>query len=339
MTDGTPAEFDLDSALESAYAKTTGQESEVKIETEQDTTVEPVKDKDPVEENTATSGTEESNEAAKPIEAPVSWTAEAKEKFAKLPPDVQEYITQRESEREKLLTQKSTEFSEQQRKYDAVEQVLAPKRNLLAQQYGSEAQALNQLLTLNDFATNDPKGFVQWFAQQRGIDLQNAQNVEASDEYIDPITKQLQTRLQSIEQTLESHNKATQDARQDKIRNEIAEFQTEKDESGVLLRPHFDAVRAEMSSLMGTGAAKTLKHAYEMAIWANPTVRETILSERQKADETRRLESAKQAAQKAEKARGVSVTSKKGGGESGSVKSTNWEDSLADNYDRVVGAA
>ena len=44
-----------------------------------------------------------------PIDAPISWDAEAKERFAKLPREDQEYLSKRESEREKFVQTKAQE--------------------------------------------------------------------------------------------------------------------------------------------------------------------------------------------------------------------------------------
>lgn len=44
-----------------------------------------------------------------PIDPPVSWTGENKAKFAELPRDVQEYVSQRETEREKFVQTKAQE--------------------------------------------------------------------------------------------------------------------------------------------------------------------------------------------------------------------------------------
>ena len=49
------------------------------------------------------------DEALEPITPPVSWTGENKAKFAELPRDVQEYIAQRETEREKFVQSKAQE--------------------------------------------------------------------------------------------------------------------------------------------------------------------------------------------------------------------------------------
>jgi hypothetical protein len=47
-----------------------------------------------------------------PIDAPISWDAEAKAKFAELPRDVQEYLGKRETEREKFVQSKAQEAAQ-----------------------------------------------------------------------------------------------------------------------------------------------------------------------------------------------------------------------------------
>lgn len=60
------------------------------------------------EEDVAEEG-EEQGEDPDPITPPVSWTKENKEKFSELPRDVQEYIAERETEREKFVQSKAQE--------------------------------------------------------------------------------------------------------------------------------------------------------------------------------------------------------------------------------------
>lgn len=356
MTDETATEaFSLDSALASAVdkvmdTKVAASDGDVKMEaanTEDDNDSETDSNEinqdtadgaeaPAADEKAATGGSGDEQEADTPIEPPTSWTAEAKERFSALPPELQRYISQRESEREKLIGQKSTELSEQQRKYEALEQILAPRRQALATAYGSEARALDQLFQLSDFATRDPEGFVRWFAQQRGINLQS--NQAANDEYVDPVTQQIRQELQGIKQKLTQQEQNEINARQDKVRNEIASFRDEKDDAGNQLHPYFDEVKAEMASLLQSGAAKTLKHAYEMAQWANSGVRKKIQEAEAKAAEQKRIEAAKQAAAKAEKAKGVTVKSKKTG-EGSKAKSSDWESTLNDLVDEKYASA
>lgn len=338
MTDEISAEFDLDSALENAYAQTTGQELEVKPEPDKETPA--VEKEAPAGEKETDQGNDPKGEPAKeqPLTPPDRWSAERKATFTALPREAQQLLLDREGEVDKAFTQKTQELAEQRKQYEAVDQVLAPRRQALAQAYGNEATALSHLFQLSDYANSDPEGFVKWFCQQRGINLQGVQPAQSGDEYVDPVTQQLQAQVKGITQTLDNFKQESQAARSEKIRNEIAEFEAEKDESGAALRPYFNDVKSEMAKLMGSGAAQTLKHAYEMAIWSNSGVREKILTDRKTADENKRIESAKQAAAKAEKAKGVTVRSRKDG-DSTPAKATSWEDTLGEAYDKAYGAA
>lgn len=69
---------------------------------------EPVEGEEPDAELDETEPEEEADDLP-PIEAPVSWDAEAKERFAKLPREDQEYLSKREGERERFVQAKSQE--------------------------------------------------------------------------------------------------------------------------------------------------------------------------------------------------------------------------------------
>jgi hypothetical protein len=341
MTDESAAEpFNLDNALESVMEKMDHPEKEAEPEVAE-VSEKPIEIAEEKAEEKSDQGSEPESEPAKeqPLTAPDRWSAERKAVFAALPRDAQQMLLERESETDKAFTQKTQELAEQRKQYEALEQILAPRRQALASAYGSEAGALAELFRLSDYANSDPAGFVQWFAQGRGLNLQQLTPPAAtSDEYVDPATQRLTLELNTIKQKLTAQEQAQVAARQESVRNEISALKEENDESGQLLRPHFDAVKTEMASLMQSGAAKTLDHAYKMAIWANEGVRSKILEEQKKAEETKRIEAAKQAASKAEKAKGVTVKSKKGG-ESSPSKRGSWEDTLSDKAEELYGAA
>lgn len=75
-----------------------------------------------------------------PIQPPVSWTGENKEKFAQLPRDVQEYIAQRETEREKFVQTKAQEAKQVETR------VQAQAREALSGLQTHYTQQLNSLL-------------------------------------------------------------------------------------------------------------------------------------------------------------------------------------------------
>lgn len=62
------------------------------------------------------------------IEAPVSWTAEEKQEFAKLPPATQQAIARRESERERLISTQGQKATEEAQRLSAERQAVANDR-------------------------------------------------------------------------------------------------------------------------------------------------------------------------------------------------------------------
>lgn len=83
------------------------------------------------EETPATGDTEtgqSEQEETSAIEPPVSWTAEAKQRFAQLPPELQTYVAERESERERLIATQGQKASEETRRLEAERTALANER-------------------------------------------------------------------------------------------------------------------------------------------------------------------------------------------------------------------
>lgn len=85
---------------------------------------------------------EEEADDLPPIDAPVSWDAEAKERFAKLPREDQEYLSKREGERERFVQQKSQEAVQARRtvEQEAIQHFAAYERQV-SEQLSQFAQA------------------------------------------------------------------------------------------------------------------------------------------------------------------------------------------------------
>tara|TARA_R110000772_G_C13310276_1_gene440189 strand:- start:30199 stop:31173 length:975 start_codon:yes stop_codon:yes gene_type:complete len=67
------------------------------------------------------------------IDAPISWSDEQKETFATLPPEAQNVIVARESERDKGFQQKATELAEQRKEYESAMTQMNYERQQYAQ--------------------------------------------------------------------------------------------------------------------------------------------------------------------------------------------------------------
>lgn len=262
---------------------------------------------------------------AQPVEPPSRWSAEDKAAFAALSPEAQKLVLKRESDVEKHLTQKSQEFADKSKPYESLEQVIAPRRQAWAMNGMTEAQAINQLFALSDFASRTPEQFMQWFAQQNGIDLSKAGGNEGEQHYVDPAIAAMQQKLNAIEQH-------TQNLENQRFQTAIEQFKAEPGHE------HFDDVREHMAALLESRKAKDMKDAYDQAVWANPETRGKLLAAKESEAEAKRLADAKEAAAKAKKAAGTRVNGNTSAPVS-AMKGKTFLETMSTAYDNHVGAA
>ena len=82
--------------------------------------------------------------AAEPaIAAPHSWDAKAKEAFAKLPPELQRVVADRESDRERQIGKRLSEIAEAQKAATAERDAASQQRQLYTAQLQQQAMVLN----------------------------------------------------------------------------------------------------------------------------------------------------------------------------------------------------
>jgi hypothetical protein len=190
-----------------------------------------------------------------------------------------------------------------------LDEVLGAHREAWKAQGVSEAQAIKQLLAISDFANRDPQGFIQWYAQQRGVQMTPPEPPKAPE--IAPELQQLFEQVPALKTLYDQNSQIMgqwEQWQQAQVSAEVAQMAQAKDESGNPRFPHFDAVRPHMAKLIEAGAASTLADAYEQAVWMNPQVRQQMIEAQYKAQEAQRLEAAKQAAAKAARASNLPVS-------------------------------
>jgi len=136
-------------------------------------------DADPEATGATTARAEPPAEPA-PIEPPRSWTKEARERFASLPRETQEYLAQREQERDRELRRTQNEAAEQRQGLEAerqkAEQVRAQYEAALPDMLGTlqreQASAFPDVKSVIDverLAREDWPRYVAWDAQQKRI--------------------------------------------------------------------------------------------------------------------------------------------------------------------------
>lgn len=235
--------------------------------------------------------------AAPAIEPPSSWSAEQRAKWATLPPDVQEYVAQRESEAHKAISEKGQRAA----MYDAVEQAIGEHKTALIAEYGSVDRAVNTLVNVAMQAGRRPAEFIQWFAQQHRVDLSQlaapaGQMAAPADPHLNHLSHTVTTLQQQVQQQQEAALAA-----------QITAFAEAKDAAGKPLRPYFEDVRGDMARLMQAGIATSLDDAYAKATRANDAVWAKIEAQKEAARQAEAQARAAKAAEEAKRAKAVNI--------------------------------
>lgn len=258
------------------------------------------------------------------VAAPDGFSAEAKAAWGTTPPVIQEAITKR-------LNESAKGVEELKNKYGQLDQALAPHLEAIRAINQTPAQAIHQLFSWFQALGANPK--VAFPALVQSFNLRPEDVFGFQPQTPDPaadgapaegdippsvqkyITEQ-QGRIAQLEQSLnqkigglESTFARESQAKTDEI---LATWSVGK--------PHFASVRQMMANLISSGTVPLkdgkvdLDGAYDMAIYANPAVRQQVLTAQQEAQ--KKEAAAKVAAEKkaqqdaADKARraGVSVS-------------------------------
>jgi hypothetical protein len=274
--------------------------------------------------------------AAEPaVAAPEGWAKEAKAEWENLPPAVQAAVTKREVDMAKGVEQI-------QKKYAEIDQVIQPRMETIRRHGHTPAQAVNQLFAwfealsanpntafpalaesfkynLRSIPGLIPQELIQlWQEKQKGgqpaqqpgtqpaADAQPAGEIPPGvQKYIDEMRQELAGLKEGFTNQLGQLSTSFQQQSQAKTEEILANWSKDK--------PYFEDVRRTMIASqevppLPNGAAD-LDRAYDMALWANPEIREKLRAdERQKADaELKAKQAAERKAQQeqADKARRV----------------------------------
>lgn len=243
-------------------------------------------------------------DAQKKLDAPATWRNEAKAKWDALDPLLKDEILKREKESAQAATARGEEIKQVKAFYDEIGPVISPRLAAWQQQGLTPKQAVSELFAISDYAGRDPAGFMKWFQDRMGVKPQDGSNSLS----VDPDIAQLQTTIQGLQSKLQQFEGWTQQQQLASTKSEIEAFATEKDASGNAIRPHFDAVEAQIRRLVpviksenpGASARAILQKAYDEAVYLNPEVREQIIQGR--LGQTKQSVEASEAVERAKKA-------------------------------------
>lgn len=268
----------------------------------------------------ATDGTEPAKPA---IEAPQSWSAEMRAKFATLPPEAQQYVAQRENEAHAKISEQGSKLAS----YDGLSRTLEPHRTDLMAAYGSVEKGVNDLLALRSEAIRNPVNFLIKFAEGAGIRLDQLPALAAQAPQAQPVDPRIAALSHQVESLTSIHRQQALDAAQ----KQVEAFKADPKNK------HYAAAESRIAELLNSGAAKDLADAYEQAVWGTPQLRELVIAERAAEAKAKADAEAKKLADAARAANVVNIRTS--GGRAAPSAPSSIRESLVRAYDRVNGAA
>ena len=218
-------------------------------------------------------------EPAEPVEvinAPNSYTKEAKDWFNTLPHENKKYLAEREKQFEQGLSRARNQYAWVDKAYND------RKDNLLKQGFNNAQEYYNTLVSIADALEKDPQSTIAQLQSIYGIGNDNA----------------LQRQLLDLQQTVTAQQNYLRQQENTRVKGEYDAFVNAKDENGNLKHGYFEEVKADMLALLQAGMAKNFEDAYNQAIWRNEAVRNKMIDERAKTG----LQKATEVAQKAKTA-------------------------------------
>jgi len=229
---------------------------------------------DEVDEDEAEEKTAEAPEL-EPMAAPNHWPKDFAAKFEALEAPAQHMFMERYKDLEGDYTRKTQEIAKYKKRNEAFDEIMQPFKGDFERAGMDEVGAVRQLLAAHDYLRKDPQNAIAWLANQYGVDMAAIGNDPAAeDEFADPQVKQLQQQVAQLTGFIQNQQTQQQSQVQQSTQSLIDQFAAETDANGNPKHPHFDRVRGVMGSLISSENAKDLASAYEMAVYADPELRQ-----------------------------------------------------------------
>lgn len=286
-------DMDLDAALDSVL----NDAPEEVVEESQEAIPNDVPENAPQEAGAEPTAEEQQQEAVTPEGAqiaPQHWPKQFREPFESASPEVQAAWQQHFKDTMASVT-RATEGAKAATDFvDRFQSVIPDHvRGHLEASGMDEIGGVEQLIKYYDFADRDPMQYLQWFAQEKGIDLSQLSGEGGGQPAeIDPQFQQLNQNYQNLQGQVQSLIQSQTRKEQSQSQSAVAAFKSATDEEGNPLHPLLSDVEATMGRLLQSDpglrkiadTGEKLRQAYEMAVYMQPDTRAKAL-EMQKAQE------------------------------------------------------
>lgn len=249
------------------------------------------------------------------VPPPASWKKEAAAEWAKLPPTVQQYVAQRETEAHSAISQ----LGQYAKNMQPIGEVIQPHVDRIRASGDNPAGYVQKLFAADQWLARDPVGAIKALAENYKVDLG-----ALADPFglpADPHQQQLSSQLQAAWQEIEYLKQQVGDtrnrvvgrehqeyaARQSSFESTVSEFAADKPDFGTLADEIEHAIPAIRRSNPNLSPKEMLNEAYERARWANPTTRTKLIEAQRAEAEKKRFEEAKTAANTARRSAAINV--------------------------------
>lgn len=202
------------------------------------------------------------------IEPEEHWSEQDKIAFRAIPPEHRSWVMERYKRLESDNTRKSQEAASLRSYKQQLDAIIEPQRHELQAMGVDDVGAVRMLFGIRDYLRRDPVAGIQWLAGQFGVDIAQLANTPPPDPAAAAVRQteqQLGGRLTQLEQQI-------QNDRMQQAWRVLDTFSQEKDTTGALKHPHFEAVVNDMTQLMKSGMVPLgdLQQAYEKALRLHP---------------------------------------------------------------------
>lgn len=309
----TEPAFDLDSELSKIYRQHNPDRDEagrfrgdtVQADATQETEVPP--DQSPA--------TEQEQAVTPAIPAPQSWSAEAKAKWATLPPDLQDFVAKRERESHEAITRQGQQI----KAYEPIQRVLEQHRDVFERNGVTVDDGISRLLAAQQMLENDPVAAIGTLAQAYGVDLaQFGQRTQPSGN-LPPEVAQLHQEIAMLKRQLNdtstriaTREKAEAETQFQSTQSLIDKFAADKSDWAELEGDILFEINGIKANIAAGNIEKLppeviLERAYQRAVRNNPEITAKRAEEERKAKEAKAVEDARKRAEAARKANLVNV--------------------------------
>ena len=259
------------------------------------------------EEQTDTNTSEEEEKPATELKkAPTSWRKEAQEKFATLPPDIQDEVLKREQDIHKGVES----YKEYASKGQTFERLTSPYLATINQLGATPEQATEHLFKTDHalrYGTPQQKiGIVQNIFRDYNISPQDVFDSFQNQPQVDPNVAALYQEINGLKAQQNNWLQSQQQRESDSLLQEVNTFSQGKEHIGTVENEMIALLPSIVSQFPNISYQDKLQKAYDMAVFANPTTRAAELAKQQTVAKSE----AQKKAQAAKQASSVNVTSR-----------------------------